>query len=187
MNSQSAKRLVEVRADLSIPSAMSARSNQSTQLANSTALKLERRVDSQLWASRLDEQKTVWVSRCFPWSEPGRYISLRDADDEEFALVRDPSELEPESRAALEISLAAAGFVLEIVAVESCEEEVEIRTWVVRTRQGRRSFQTRRDEWPRDVPGGGLLISDVSGDLFYVPDTQTLDAKSRDLLWAFVD
>ena len=102
-------------------------------------------------------------------------------------MVRDFGELDHGSREALEISLVEAGFVLEIVAVESCEEEVEIRTWVVVTRQGRRSFQTRRDEWPRDVPGGGLLISDVSGDLFYVPDIQALGAKSRALLWAFVD
>ncbi len=153
----------------------------------SSALTLERRVDGQLWASQRDKQLPVWVSRCFPWSEPSRFISLRDTEDEEFALVRDLEHLSPGSRAALEISLAEAGFVLEIIGVESCEEEVEIRTWVVRTRQGRRSFQTRRDEWPRDMPGGGLLISDVSGDLFYVPDTESLDSKSRSLLWAFVD
>jgi hypothetical protein len=151
------------------------------------SLTLERRVDGQLWASYRGEQKPVWVSRCFPWSEPFRFISLRDADDEEFVLVRDPEQLDRRSRAALETSLAEAGFVLEIIGVESCEEEVEIRRWVVLTRQGRRSFQTRRDEWPRDIPGGGLLISDVSGDLFHVPDSQALDAKSRALLWAFVD
>ena len=75
-------------------------------------------------------------ARCFPWSEPSRFISLRDRDDDEFALIRDPDELDADSCAALEVGLAEAGFVLEIVGVEKCEEEVEIRTWVVRTRQG---------------------------------------------------
>ena len=182
MNAHHEKQLVEVR-----PSSVAATPVHGGGRPHSTNLILERRVDGQLWATRLDKEKPVWVTRCFPWSEPGRFISLRDTEDEEFALVRDPDQLDPASRAALETCLAEAGFVLEIIAVESCEEEVEIRTWVVLTRQGRRSFQTRRDEWPRDLPGGGLLISDVSGDLFYVPDTQALDAKSRDLLWAFVD
>lgn len=151
------------------------------------SVRVERRVDGQLWASRGGEDRPVWVARCFPWSAPNRFISLRDSEDEEFALVREPGELDTSSRDALETGLAEAGFVLEIVGVDACEEEVEIRTWVVRTRQGKRSFQTRRDEWPRDMPGGGLLIQDVAGDLFYVPDTNALDAHSRELLWAFVD
>jgi hypothetical protein len=37
------------------------------------------------------------------------------------------------------------------------------------------------------VPGGGLLIRDVAGDLYHVPDPSDLDRKSRELLWAFVD
>ena len=49
----------------------------------------------------------------FPWSEPGRYVSLRDDDEEELALVRTPSRLEPDSCAALEVSLAEAGFELD--------------------------------------------------------------------------
>ncbi len=150
-------------------------------------LRLERRVDGQLWATRGERDEPVWIVRCFPWTEPSRFISLRDGEEEEFALVRDPAELEPASRHALELALAEAGFVLEIEAVTECEEEVEIRTWRVRTRQGPRAFQTRRDDWPRDLPGGGLLIRDVAGDLYSVPDPDALDARSRELLWAFLD
>ena len=94
---------------------------------------------------------------------------------------------DPGSRHNLELGLAEAGFVLEIVRIEGVDEEVEIRTWRVQTRQGPRSFQTKRDEWPRSVPGGGLLIRDVAGDLFYVADPDGLDRRSQDLLWVFVD
>ena len=174
MELQSAKSNLEVRPDCGGS-------------ARDERLTLERRLDGQLWAQHRGDQCSVWVSRCFPWSEPGRFISLRNDEDEEFALVREPGDLDRVSRAALDTSLVEAGFVLEIIGVEACEEEVEIRIWVVRTKQGKRSFQTRRDEWPRDVPGGGLLINDVSGDLFYVRDPDGLDSKSRALLWAFVD
>jgi hypothetical protein len=154
---------------------------------NSAVLRCEQRQDGQLWAQRGEETRAVVVVRCFPWSEPRRFISLRDTEDDEFALVEDPSELEAASREALEQSLATAGFVLEIERILSCEEEVEIRTWEVLTCQGRRRFQTRRDDWPREIPGGGLLIRDVAGDLFQVREPEKLDKKSQAVLWVFVD
>src|SRR6266487_2411831 len=151
------------------------------------ALRLERRADGRLWAVRGDAQRAVWVRRCFPWSEPGRFVSLRDDGDQEFGLVRDPAELDPASRRVLEEALMAAGFVFEITRVTAIEEEVEIRHWRVETRQGTRSFQTRLDAWPRPLPHGGLLIRDVAGDLYHLPEPAALDHQSRALLWAFVD
>jgi hypothetical protein len=114
-------------------------------------------------------------------------MSLRDADEDEVALVRELGDLEPGSRKVLEDALVEAGFVLEVESLESIEEEIEIRVFRVRTRQGVRTFQTHRDEWPRGTPGGGLLIRDVVGDLYWVRDPATLDRQSSKLLWPFVD
>ena len=150
-------------------------------------LALEWRGDGSLWALRGDEERAVSVRRCFPWSEPARHLSLRDPDEEEFALVRDPAELDPRSRAALETALAVAGFVFEVTRVLEIEEEVEIRRWRVETLQGPRTFQTRLDDWPRTLPHGGLLIRDLAGDLYHLAAPEELDRQSRDLLWAFVD
>lgn len=160
--------------------------NQSVTRARGT-LKLERRADGRLWAVKGTEERPVWVRRCFPWSEPGRYLSLCDSDGSEVALVREPGELSFESRLVLEDALVEAGFVLRVVRVLALDEEVEIRNWKVETEQGPRSFQTRLDDWPRQIPGGGILIRDVAGDLYYVAEPRELDAKSRGLLWAFVD
>lgn len=150
-------------------------------------LELEQGADGQLWARKGRERRAVHVCRCFPWSDPDRMLSLRDADDEEFALVREPAELDPASGRALRDALRQAGFVFEVTGIERVEEEVEIRVWEVRTEQGRRRFQTRRDDWPRSVPGGGLLIRDVGGDLFHIARPEALDRRSQDWLWAFVD
>jgi hypothetical protein len=129
----------------------------------------------------------VRLRQCFPWSEPGLHLSLRDDEDREVAIVDDPAELEPESRQALEQALAEAGFVLEVTRVLDIDEEVEIRQWTVETRQGRRSFQTHLDDWPRALPNGGILIRDVAGDLYRLAAPLRMDKKSRELLWAFVD
>jgi hypothetical protein len=150
-------------------------------------LKLEKRADGQLWAIRNGREQAVRVHRCFPWSEPGRFLSLRDADNEEFALVASIETLEPDSRRVLEAAVAEAGFVLQVVRIVDVDEEVEIRTWKVETRQGHRTFQTKLDDWPMSVPGGGIVIRDVAGDLYHVSDPAGMDSASRKWLWAFVD
>lgn len=151
------------------------------------ALILRNSGDGRLFAIVDGEEVAVRLRQCFPWSEPHRHLSLRDEDDEEVALVEDPTTLAPASRRAIELALAEAGFVLEVVRVLSIDEEVEIRQWKVETKHGPRSFQTHLDDWPRSLPMGGLLIRDVGGDLYLLAAPKALDNRSRELLWAFVD
>ena len=129
----------------------------------------------------------VRLRQCFPWSEPGLHLSLRNDEDREIAIVDDPAELDAESRSAIEQALAEAGFVLEVTRVLDIDEEVEIRQWTVETRQGRRLFQTHLDDWPRSLPNGGILIRDVAGDLYRLAAPSQMDRRSRELLWAFID
>ena len=152
-----------------------------------SGLRLRTGADGRLLAILDDEMVGVRLRQCFPWSEPHRHLSLRDDEECEVVFVEDPALLEPESRRALERALAVAGFVLEVTRVVEIEEEVEIRQWTVETMHGPRSFQTHLDDWPRVLPGGALLIRDVAGDLYRLPEPRELDRKSRELLWAFVD
>src|SRR5438105_15288807 len=110
------------------------------------ALTLERRADGRLWAVRGDTERAVWVRRCFPWSEPARFVSLRDDEEREFALVRDPTDLAPASRRVLEEAMVAAGFVFEIIRVMVSVEEVELRHWGVDRGWGGRQVLARRGD-----------------------------------------
>jgi hypothetical protein len=163
----------------------------------SVALRLEERDENELIPLRtspdgrlmaLTERGAiaVRVRQCFPWSEPHRHLSLRDADEREVVYVDDPTTLGEVSRDALERAVAEAGFVLEVTRVLSIDEEVEIRQWTVETRHGERSFQTHLDDWPRVLPNGAILIRDVGGDLYRIV-VEEMDNRSRELLWAFVD
>jgi hypothetical protein len=149
-------------------------------------IRLRRAPDGRLIAYTTDGAVPVRVRQCFPWSEPFRHLSLRDNEEKEVAFVADPASLGAESRDALERAVGEAGFVLEVTRVISIDEEVEIRQWRVETRHGGRSFQTHLDDWPRDLPDGGLLIRDVGGDLYRLA-VRDMDKRSRELLWAFVD
>jgi hypothetical protein len=148
---------------------------------------VERRSDGRLWVIDARGETPVELVRAFPWSAPGRYLSLRDANGEERAFVSDTRLLDRASRAALEAALARAGFVLDIVRVHAVEEDFELRTFAVETEQGPRRFQTPLDGWPRALQDGALVIQDVHGDLYRIRDVRRLDPKSRELLWAFAD
>jgi hypothetical protein len=148
---------------------------------------LARGTDGRLWHGVDADARPVTVMRCFPWTEPARYVSLRDDNDTEVALVPDPAELDALSREALEGALAEAGFLLEVTGILAVGEEVEVRHWSVDTRQGARRFQTGLEDWPRPLPGGGFLLRDVGGDLYRIPEPEDLDSSSQALLWAFID
>jgi hypothetical protein len=150
-------------------------------------LSLRHEGDGRLVAHVAGRSVDVTLRQAFPWSEPDRYLSLRDAGDREVAFIGDPASLDEPSRQALERALEEAGFVLRVTRVVDIDEEVEIRQWSVETAHGRRLFQTHLDDWPRMLPDGGLLIRDVAGDLYRLPDPSGLDRRSRELLWAFVD
>ncbi|MDH5676800.1 MAG: DUF1854 domain-containing protein [Myxococcales bacterium] len=151
------------------------------------ARSLERRPDGRLWLIEDGQERAVRPVRCFPWSAPDHHVSLRDDECRELAYIADPSDLDSGSRRALELALEDAGLILRVTAIEAVEEDYEIRCWSVTTRSGPRSFQTRLETWPRPVPGGGLVLEDVAGDLFWIPEPKELDARSRKLLWAYVD
>lgn len=150
-------------------------------------LSLERRRDGRLWALLAERAVPVKLRRCFPWTAPERYISLQTEDDLELALISDPQTLSAASQAALSQALSEAGFVFLIRRVYSVKEDFELRCFEVETPQGKRSFQTALDAWPRETPEGGLVIEDVAGDVFRIEDPESLDARSRELLWELVD
>jgi len=151
------------------------------------ALTLEKRRDGRLWALLAERAAPVKLRRCFPWTFPERYISLQTEDNEELALVHNPADLDQASRAALSQALAEAGFVFIIQRVYSVEEDFELRCFKVETPQGPRAFQTALDAWPRETSDGGLVIQDVAGDIFRIEDPDTLDERSRELVWELVD
>ena len=100
--------------------------------------------------------KAVWA---FPLSLK-RYVSILDSKDKEFCLIEDPDELDEESRSIL----------------------FAWRTsfWTVETDHGIREFVMR---WELDsvlLPAEHeILIIDIDGNRFHIPDYRALDENSR--------
>jgi hypothetical protein len=143
--------------------------------------------DGRLQAATANGFATVSVFRCFPWTAPDRFFSLRDAEGQEVAYVPDPARLEAESRRALDGVLVLPGFTFEITRFREIKTDFELRVWKVGTRQGDREFQTELDTWPDPLPGGGWILRDVTRDLYRIPPLDQLDLESRRKFAAFVE
>lgn len=163
--------------------------NPSLQLPAGDLPVLQRRHDGRLILviKKEDESQSIPVTLrpCFPWSEPRRFLSLRDDENNERALILDLDELDAESRQLIEGTLAEARFTFTIERIHRIDRDFDLRIWRVKTSQGERSFLTEDDGFPRDRPDGSIVFHDLMGDLYVVPDPEALDKHSRDLLWAW--
>ena len=146
---------------------------------------IQRDSDGSLHIIREGKPVTVMLHPCFPWSATTRYISLRENENKEIYLINRLEDLDDASRQAVEASLAESTFMLEVTAIKQIKKEFDLRLWTVDTKQGPRRFQTKLEDWPRNLPDGGMVISDLSGDLYHIADPDGLDRKSARLLWSY--
>ena len=143
--------------------------------------------DGRLRLLQNSVEQVVSAVRCFPWTQPDKYISLRSEEGDELTLIVNPADLESASKEALGLILSEVSFLFDVVGILHVVEEVEIRSWSVQTKQGTRSFQTKREAWPQELPSGDFLVRDVAGDLYRITQEVRADPKSRKYLFAFVE
>ena len=142
--------------------------------------------DGRLALQTENGPQAVQISRCFPWTAPRQFLSLRNDDGDELLLVKTLSDLDPDSRELLETEIIRGAGTFQIESIQSLKKEIELRCWEVTTRQGPRSFQTELDEWPRELPDGTFLVEDLFGDLYVIPVLDQLDATSRKCFWPLI-
>ena len=139
----------------------------------------------------VQNEKKEWVPvnpcPCFPWSEKGQFISLRDDEGNELALIEDVATLRPEDQTRIHEALDAGQFTFEITRIDEIERDFELRVWKVDTNRGKRKLQTMLDDFPQIMDDGKVLITDLAGDLYEIRDRSKLDKASQKKLWAFTD
>ena len=158
----------------------------------STSWRVHRRPDGRLVhvgqdSSGAEKETPALVTCCFPWSRPLEYVSLRDDKGHEIVLIEDLNALGSEQRGLIEEELALRNFLPKVVEIRAIKEQTELFHWEVMTNAGPRSFLTRRNERPRRLASGEVLIKDVCNDIFMIPRSEDLDAKSLRLLWVYLD
>ena len=127
--------------------------------------------------------REVRTARAFPFSDPDRYIGLRDGDDKDIGILTTLSDLDKESRAIVEEELERRYFTPRIERVLSVDEQFGVVTWEVETDRGPRRFLVRnlRDS---TFPMGAnrLMMTDTDGNRYEFPDVSAVGAKAMTVL-----
>ena len=119
------------------------------------------------------------VARCFPWSIPASYVSVRDKDGKEVALVRDLEALDSDSRRLMEGELREKVFNPKIRRVREFKNEFGVISLDVETDRGDVTFQIRSRDEVRVLSATRALFRDADGNTYEVEDLGALDAASR--------
>jgi len=123
------------------------------------------------------------VLRAFPLTEPRRYLSVCDGGGKEVGVLVELAALAAADRQLVEAELERRYLVPVIQRVIAIKERFGTVDWQVETDRGRCNFTTRnlRENVTRPVPGR-VIMSDVDGNRYDVPDLDLLDSASRDAL-----
>jgi hypothetical protein len=126
----------------------------------------------------------VVLRSCFPVSEGGAYLSVRDASDEqeaEIGILEDWTTLDEEDRQAVAAELGLYYFVPKIGRVHQVKDELGFLYWTVDTDKGPREFVMRNSviRYAREVSPGHWLLIDINEARYEIPDVDKLDRASQ--------
>ena len=125
--------------------------------------------------------KPAWAA---PLTYPGKYLSLVDGKGKQIMMLTEPQkELTADQWALVSNELNHRYLNGKVTRIHEAKEEFGATYWSVETDRGHKEFVTQslqeNAQWlgPRQ-----LLIIDVDGNRFEIPDIDLLDPGSRKLL-----
>jgi len=119
------------------------------------------------------------VARCFPWSVPETYISIRDKDGKEIALLNSADDLDAASKEVLLRELKEKMFAPKILRVADCKDEFGVTSLTAETDRGMVTFQIRSRDDVRVLSETRALFRDADGNTYELADLNALDAAGR--------
>ena len=122
----------------------------------------------------------VKLYQAAPLSAPGRYLSLLNGKGDEIALVGRIEDLGDDTRAVAEEDLQRRYLTATVRAVTALRNEFGVTYWNVVTDRGARDFVVQNlSESAVWVSDRHILLIDVDGNRFDIPDRAALDSDSR--------
>lgn len=132
------------------------------------------------------EYKRVRPVRCFPFTNPTEYISLREGsgnESKEIGMLRDIDSLGAEAAALIKEQLDMMYFMPLIKRIKNIREEYGYSYWDVETDRGEARFTvTMGGNSINKLSETRLIINDLDGNRFEIRDTSKLTGKELKML-----
>lgn len=123
---------------------------------------------------------TVRPAWAAPLSHPNAYLALLDGKGNEIVTLPDPTALPPDSLEAVREELRRRYLTATVQTITHAKQEFGATYWSVETDRGERDFVTQNLQenavWLSDTH---LLLLDVDGNRFEIPNVAALDDASR--------
>ncbi len=149
---------------------------------NPGSMSLQRDQKGRLVLKVGDEERLVLrVIRSFPLTSPNGFVSLW-GEDGEIGLIPNLEALDSSSRTVIGQELEKAYFMPKIRKILRVKELYGgITEFAVETDKGFREFEIQSKNQIRHVGVSRVLITDVDGNKYEIPDVTRLDSRSRSL------
>ncbi|MCZ8512198.1 DUF1854 domain-containing protein [Paenibacillus filicis] len=122
----------------------------------------------------------VHLYRCYPFSKPDEYISIRKPGGEEIGIMRRLEDLESTSRQEARRELNLRYLIPRITHIEKIVQNPALWIWKVDTTLGAMTLALRNlHEHLQSPAPGRYLISDIEGRRCEIPNIDELDPHSR--------
>lgn len=133
----------------------------------------------------------LFVVRCFPASDPHRFLSVRqwdaDGDDEEVGMIRDLADWPPEARRLIGISLERRYLFRALTRIYDIELRQGYLFVHAGTEEGRVQFTMRwTQSQATDFGKGGKMLHDVEENWYLVANVDGLPEADRDRFRRFI-
>src|SRR5262249_11237949 len=114
-----------------------------------------------------------------PLADPDHLVSIIDADGHEIAMIKEPCELDVDTRRVLEEELGRRYVSVPIRRIKSVRNNAGVWRVDVDTDAGRRELLLPDlGETVRCVGGSRYVLQDNGGSRFEIPDARALDKRS---------
>ncbi len=128
--------------------------------------------------------KPAWAA---PLSRPNHYLCLLDGKGNEIVMLTDPAALPPDSWEAVQQELRRRYMTGTVTAIHDARVEYGATYWSVDTNRGKRDFVTQSlQENAQWLSPTHLLLIDVDGNRFEIPDVNALDPRSHNFITAIL-
>ncbi len=120
--------------------------------------------------------KPAWAA---PLTRPNTYLALLDGKGDEIVTLPDPNVLSKDSLAAIEKELRYRYLTATVSRINHTKQEFGASYWEVETDRGSRDFVAQSlQENAQWLSANHLLLIDVDGNRFEIPDIAKLDEDS---------
>lgn len=120
--------------------------------------------------------------RSFPISIRDEYISLRDMKGNELGIIKNPKELDKDSRNLLEEEISKRYFTPVVRKIISIRDKMGIVEWDIETDRGGRKFITRSIHHSIEEISTGFIVKDMEGNHYEIRNPSELDPSSAGIL-----